>query len=164
MNLGQGLMIGCAWDKNPKGEVDLDTTVVLIDEVGTVKDACYYNKLRSDCGSVVHSGDVVGGEKQGYDETINITLPIVNYSIAYMVILVTNAKGGGFYNTKTANTAIFQGSTKLSEIFLGAVPSGNNSVVVAVLRRMNPTWSFVNVSESGPGCNFTQSENLIKNS
>ena len=164
MNLGQSLMIGCAWDKNPQGEVDLDTTVVLIDEVGIVKDACYFNKLRSDCGSVVHSGDVVGGEKQGYDETINITLPIVNYSIAYMVILVTNAKGGGFYNSKTANTAIFQGSTKLSEIFLGAVPSGNNSVVVAVLRRMNPTWSFVNVSESGPGCNFTQSENLIKNS
>ena len=52
----------------------------------------------------------------------------------------------------------------MSEIFLGSIPSGNNSVVVAVLRRMNPSWSFVNVSESGPGCNFTQSESLIKNS
>ena len=148
-------MIGCAWDKNPSGEVDLDTTVVLIDEVGTVKDACYFNKLRSDCGSIVHSGDVVGGDKRGYDETINISLPTVNFSIAYMAILVTNAKGGGFRDTKSAKTAIYQGQTRLSEIFLGTVPPESNAVVVAVLKRMNPTWCFVNVTESGPGCNFT---------
>ena len=63
MSLGANLMIGCAWDKNPSGEVDLDTTVVMIDEVGFVKDACYFNKLRSDCGSIVHSGDQVTGDK-----------------------------------------------------------------------------------------------------
>lgn len=56
-------MIGCSWDKNPSGEVDLDTTVVMIDEVGIVKDACYFNKLQSDCGSIKHSGDQVSGDK-----------------------------------------------------------------------------------------------------
>jgi hypothetical protein len=34
MNLGANLMIGCAWDKNAAGEADLDTTVVMIDELG----------------------------------------------------------------------------------------------------------------------------------
>ena len=34
MNLGINIMVGCAWDKNTSGEVDLDTTVVMIDEVG----------------------------------------------------------------------------------------------------------------------------------
>lgn len=47
----------------------------MIDEVGQVKDACYFNKLRSDCGSIVHSGDQVSGDRQGFDETININLP-----------------------------------------------------------------------------------------
>jgi hypothetical protein len=52
----------------------------------------------------------------------------------------------------------------LSDILLGEIPPGNNSVLVAVLRRMNPTWSFVNVTEWGPGTNFTESETLIRNS
>lgn len=89
---------------------------------------------------------------------------MVGFNIAYLAVLVTNAKGGGFRESKTAKTDIFQGSTKLSEIYLGQVEPGQNSVVVAVLKRVNPTWSFINVSESGPGCNFTQSENLIRSS
>lgn len=89
---------------------------------------------------------------------------MVAFNIAYLAILVTNAKGAGFRESKTAKTDIFQGSTKLSEIYLGQVEPGQNSVVVAVLKRINPTWSFINVTESGPGCNFTQSENLIRNS
>ena len=34
MNLGINVMVGCSWDKNESGKVDLDTTVVMIDEVG----------------------------------------------------------------------------------------------------------------------------------
>jgi len=37
--------------------VDLDATLVMIDECGIIIDAIYYNKLESDCGSVKHSGD-----------------------------------------------------------------------------------------------------------
>ena len=80
---------------------------------------------------------------------------MVGFSIAYLAILVTNANGGGFTNTATANTAIYQGQTKLTDIRLGQIPPGQNSVVVAMMRRVNPTWSFINVTESGPGCNFT---------
>jgi stress response protein SCP2 len=44
MNLGTNMMVGCAWDKSGSSDSDLDTTVVLINEVGQVTDACYYNK------------------------------------------------------------------------------------------------------------------------
>ena len=44
---------------------------------------------------------------------------MVGFNIAYLAVLVTNAKGGGFRESKTAKTDIFQGSTKLSEIYLG---------------------------------------------
>jgi len=29
----------------------------LIDDIGAVKDAVFYNKLNSDCGAITHSGD-----------------------------------------------------------------------------------------------------------
>jgi len=29
----------------------------MIDEMGSIKDAVFYNKLNSDCGAITHSGD-----------------------------------------------------------------------------------------------------------
>jgi stress response protein SCP2 len=41
---GPTITIGCSWDKaNGKNVVDLDASVVMIDELGTVIDACFYN-------------------------------------------------------------------------------------------------------------------------
>jgi stress response protein SCP2 len=42
---GTTITIGCSWDKatNGKNVVDLDASVVMIDELGTVIDACFYN-------------------------------------------------------------------------------------------------------------------------
>ena len=163
MNLGQQLWIGAKWDKvDGKNIADLDATVVLIDEVGKVADACYYNKQRSDCNSVVHSGDQVTGDKEGYDESITVNLPTINYTVSYLAILVSNAKGTGFNDQKASSIAVYQGSTLLTEIYLGRQDPSTNSVLVSLLRRVNPTWSYINVSTPGPGKNFTESENMIR--
>lgn len=64
LQYGPTITVGCEWDKvNGKNLVDLDATVVMIDEIGTIVDACYYNKQRSNEGAVIHSGDQVSGEK-----------------------------------------------------------------------------------------------------
>jgi len=34
----------------------------MIDEMGIVKDAVFYNKLNSDCGAIIHSGDNQDGK------------------------------------------------------------------------------------------------------
>ena len=39
------LEIGLMWDFENDVEVDLDATVVMIDEVGNIKDAVFYNKI-----------------------------------------------------------------------------------------------------------------------
>lgn len=39
------LEIGLMWDFENDVEVDLDATVVMIDEVGNIKDAVFYNKV-----------------------------------------------------------------------------------------------------------------------
>jgi len=42
----------------------------MIDDIGNMVDAVYYNKLISNCGSIVHSGDQRDGTLEGYDEMI----------------------------------------------------------------------------------------------
>ena len=56
------LEIGLMWDFENDVEVDLDATVVMIDEVGNFKDAVFYNKVKSDCGAITHSGDSKDGK------------------------------------------------------------------------------------------------------
>jgi tellurium resistance protein TerZ len=55
-------------------KVDLDGSVVIVNEMGHTIDAVFYNKLTSDCNAIVHSGDQRDGTKEGYDEVITIDL------------------------------------------------------------------------------------------
>jgi len=56
-SLGPTIQLGLSWDFFCGETVDLDATVVMIDEMGVIKDAVFYNKLNSDCGAITHSGD-----------------------------------------------------------------------------------------------------------
>jgi stress response protein SCP2 len=47
---------------------DLDLSLVMIDEIGNIKDAVFYNQLESKCGAVVHTGDQ-SGKTQKTEET-----------------------------------------------------------------------------------------------
>ena len=62
------------WDLFGGDSVDLDATVVIINEYGTTVDAVYYNKLTSDCNSIVHSGDQGTGKSDSHSEIIKINL------------------------------------------------------------------------------------------
>ena len=90
------LEIGLMWDFENDVEVDLDATVVMIDEVGNIKDAVFYNKMHSDCGSITHSGDSKDGKKDGYDEIITIHLDKVHYAVQFLVVIVNSFEGAGF--------------------------------------------------------------------
>ena len=70
------IQIAAKWDNFDKGYVtpDIDITVVMIDMMGKIVDAVYYNKLVSDCKSIRHSGDNKDGKLPGFDEVITINL------------------------------------------------------------------------------------------
>ena len=64
------MYIGLAWDFHNQNRIDLDASLVMLDEMGSVVDAVYYNKLFSDNGAIYHSGDQRDGTAEGYDEKI----------------------------------------------------------------------------------------------
>jgi len=64
--------------------------------MGTITDAVYFNKLKSDCGAITHSGDVRDGKPLGYDELVDIDGAKIDYNISYLAILVTSQSENGF--------------------------------------------------------------------
>ena len=73
--------MGLAWQFLNQERVDLDVSIVCVNEIGQTIDAVYYNKLTSDHGAIVHSGDQKDGSVQGYDEYITIDLSKLNFKI-----------------------------------------------------------------------------------
>ena len=113
--------------------IDLDATVVLINDVGSIADAVFYNQLVSKCGGITHSGDCKDGKKDGFDEIIIIDLHKVSFDINYLAVLVSSYQGVGFKNVETATLSILQDREKISEIFLGAAKSNENNTVLAAI-------------------------------
>ena len=77
---GQNVDIGVSWDVFNGEKIDLDATVVMIDEMGQIFDAVYFNKLQSDCKAVRHHGDSKSGETEGYDEVISIDFSQLSFT------------------------------------------------------------------------------------
>jgi len=96
----------CAEIKYLNETYDLDATIVMIDEIGEIKDAVFYNELNSKCGSIIHSGDNKDGKNDGYDEIITIDLPEMDIQINYLAIVVNNYSEGGFKGVNGAKLLI----------------------------------------------------------
>ena len=138
------LEIGLSWDFSGDA-IDLDATVVLINDVGSIADAVFYNQLVSKCGGITHSGDCKDGKKDGFDEIIKIDLHKVNFDINYLVVLVSSYQGVGFKNIETATVTVQQDGAKINEIFLGAVRSDkNNTVLAAIIYKRYGQWHIFN--------------------
>ena len=105
--LGNTIQIGVCWEFLGGKKVDLDATVMVVNEMGHTIDAVYYNKLESDDKAIQHSGDSKDGVKEGYDEVITIDLNKLHYSISYLAILINSFNGNGFTEVETATVSIF---------------------------------------------------------
>ena len=65
---------------------------------------------------------------------------------------------------ETASVALVQNGQSIDELLLrGLAKAGDNCIFACILYRENTFWSVVNVSDTGPGVNFGESEELIRN-
>ena len=89
--------MGLGWDamKN-KGvfdsreqTIDLDASALLFDAAGHLMDQVWFGHLKSNDGSVQHTGDSRTGDGAGDDESIKVDLPRVPANVATLVFTVT---------------------------------------------------------------------------
>lgn len=87
--------IGANWGSLSNGDsVDLDSSLIMFDENKKIVDIVYFSKLRSDDGSVKHSGDDREGDRFGNDgkdnEIISIDFSKIDSRVKYMVSVLNN--------------------------------------------------------------------------
>ena len=131
----------------------------MIDEVGNIKDAVYYNQMTSTCRAITHSGDCKDGRTDGFNEMITINLDKVHYAVKFLVVLVNSFHGQGFSKVETANVCILQNGSQLFKNMLGSIRAGDaNGIMAYIVYRTDEHWEVYQAQDTCPGTVFTECE------
>lgn len=85
------VLIGLGWDPVESlfaFDMDIDASVICIDENGQCESIVYYNKLRHRSGAIKHYGDNLTGDGDGDDEQIEIDLDKLPVNIKKLMIII----------------------------------------------------------------------------
>ncbi len=157
------IMCGLGWDVAPKSggffggnkQFDLDSSVICLDadkKLTDVKNIIYFGNLRHSSSAIAHQGDNLTGAGEGDDEVINIELPLIPPSIAYLVFVINiykcNQRRQDFSMVDNAFVRLVNRTTnkELARYNLsGAEYKGMTGMILAELYRHNDDWKMAAV-------------------
>ncbi|QLG11687.1 TerD family protein [Deinococcus sp. D7000] len=158
----QRIIVGLGWDPRPTdGQAfDLDACAFLLNNGGKVRgdhDFIFYNQLRSQDGSVEHTGDNRTGEGDGDDEAIKINLTQVPAEIQKIAVSVTideadarrqnfGQVGGAFIRVVNEDNG-----QELTRFDLGEDFSTETAVIFGEIYRHAGEWKFRAVGQGYTG-------------
>ncbi|GGN46472.1 TerD family protein [Deinococcus daejeonensis] len=156
------ILVGLGWDPRVSDgqQFDLDASAFLLTASGRVRgdhDFIFYNQLRSQDGSVEHTGDNRTGQGDGDDESIKIDLSRVPADIAKIVIGVTideaDARRQNFGQVGGAFIRIVDDVTgrEITRYDLGEDFSTETAVVFGEVYRYGNEWKFRAVGQGFAG-------------
>jgi stress response protein SCP2 len=151
--------MGLGWDPIKKRglfgsreiEVDLDASAVMFADHQPV-DIAFFNHLRSNDGSIVHTGDNRTGAGDGDDESIMVELPRVPAHVTTIFFVVTSYEGHTFQQIENAFCRLVDETTRgeLARYTLsGGAPY--TAMVMAKVYRDGATWKMQAVGEGAQG-------------
>ncbi|MFL1524362.1 TerD family protein [Pseudomonas sp. O230] len=148
------ISLGLGWDPVKAGgflgkmfgggaEIDLDASCILLNSDYQKIDLVWFRQLKSQDGSIKHSGDNRTGDGEGDDETINVDLQRLPASVKYLIFTVNSFTGQSFEKVEKAYCRIVNGSnnTELARFNLSE-KGGHTGIVMASLARENGDWEF----------------------
>lgn len=103
--------MGLGWDAVAKkglfgrakaNSIDLDASCLLFDAGGALVDQVWFQQLRSNDGSVQHTGDNRTGAGDGDDESVVVDLPRVPAAVTALVFTVNSFTGQDFSQIENA--------------------------------------------------------------
>jgi tellurium resistance protein TerZ len=159
--------MGLAWDAvKSKGffgfggkapDIDLDASCILFDEQGKQTDVVWFRQLKSNDGSVVHTGDNRDGAGDGDDEQIIVDLTKVPASIKSLVFTVNSFTGQNFSQIENATCRIVNASDnqEVARFNLTTLGSHNAQIMAKVYRHGNE-WKMHAIGEIGNGRTFAE--------
>ncbi len=161
------MVMGLGWDvAKPKGlrklfgggegSIDLDASCVTFDEAGQPVDTIWYSQLRSNDGSIVHTGDNLTGEGEGDDEQIIVELSKVPRNVKTLMFVVNSFTGQDFSKVENAFCRIVDdGGRELARYDLSS-QGNHNAQVMAKVYRHEGEWKMHAIGENTSGRTFRE--------
>ncbi|MBQ0151547.1 MAG: TerD family protein [Chryseobacterium sp.] len=136
-----------------KEAVDLDGSCILYDSNKNVSEIIYFGNLKSNNGSVQHSGDDLTGDVNGDDgldnEVITIDFSNLNPSVEHVALVLHSYQGQDFGTIPFASIRIYEGTPKnVREVFAkydianDKSFNGHVAMVMGVFYKRNGEWKF----------------------
>lgn len=159
------IVMGLGWDAiKKKGlfgfgakseSVDLDASCLLFDESGKAVDAVWFRQLKSQDGSIVHTGDNRTGAGDGDDEQIIVDLSRVPPQVKSLVFTVNSFTGQNFSQVENAYCRIVNAADQKEVARYDLSVQGDHTAqIMAKLYRHNNEWKMHAIGENGSGRTF----------
>jgi tellurium resistance protein TerZ len=161
--------MGLGWDPIKKRglfgsreqEIDLDASAVMFADHQPV-DIAFFNHLRSNDGSVMHTGDNRTGAGEGDDEQIIVDLARVPANVKSLVFTVNSFTGQNFAQVENAFCRLVDAGTQREVARYDLSVQGSHTAqIMAKLYRHNGEWKMHAIGENGSGRTFDDLMPLI---
>lgn len=147
------LSFGLGWDPaKPSGffgkllggsaSIDLDASVVLLDDKGNKIDTVWFRQTKSKCGSINHSGDNLTGEGDGDDEVIYIDIPRLPSNVEYLAFTVNSFRGQTFDEVDNAFCRVVDQNGRELAKYVLTEQGKHTGILISSLQRSRGEWTF----------------------
>lgn len=159
------IVMGLGWDPiKKKGlfgfggsqvEVDLDASCVLFGEQNQVLDTVWFRQLKSQDGSITHTGDNRSGAGDGDDEQIVVELARVPVGVKSLVFVVNSFTGQNFSQIDNATCRILDGRNQNEVARYNLSCQGTHTAqIMAKVYRNGAEWKMHAIGENCSGRTF----------
>lgn len=156
------ILIGLGWDERATdgASFDLDASAFLLTASGRVRgdhDFIFYNQLKSQDGSVEHTGDNRSGQGDGDDESLVVDLSKVSPEVEKIAITVTihdaQSRGQNFGQIANAFIRVVNQDSgiEIVRFDLAEDYSTETAMVFGEVYRHNGEWKFRAVGQGYAG-------------
>ena len=156
------ILIGLGWDERATdgASFDLDASAFLLTASGRVRgdhDFIFYNQLKSQDGSVEHTGDNRSGQGDGDDESLVVDLSKVSPEVEKVAVPVTihdaHSRGQNFGQSANAFIRVVNQDSgiEIVRFDLAEDYSTETAMVFGEVYRHNGEWKFRAVGQGYAG-------------
>jgi tellurium resistance protein TerZ len=137
------------------GDIDLDASCLLFDSNRQVLDAVWFRQLRSNDGSIIHTGDNRTGAGDGDDEQIIVDLAALPAPVTALIFTVNSFTGDTFDKIENAYCRLVDatGGQEMARYDLTGAGS-HTGQVMAKVSRSGGGWDMKAIGEKTYGRTF----------
>ena len=143
-------------------DVDLDASCLLY-AAGNLQDVVWFQKLRSDNGAVVHTGDDRAGGGDGDNEIIRVNLDQLPQGVDTLIFTVNSFLNDSFKGIPNARCRLLNGKNnqELARFDLTLDGGDHTGMVMAKLYLQGNAWHMQAIGDKGYGRTFQEMGDII---